>query len=205
MNTHKQPGTVIPLTAPAGGVVTDEGFIIGSLFVVAANAQVPSTPAGEIFEGFVGPGVVVLVKEAPQVWAEGDDIWWDDTAKQANNVSGDMRIGVAAVAAVSAATKGDVRLNAIGATPLITTAELADGSVTLAKTAQFVSAEQTGTGAPQNIPHGLGAVPAAVFISPTDLAPAVIGDYTVVEGAHDATNVILTVTTSKKFKVIAWA
>lgn len=85
------------------------------------------------------------------------------------------------------------------------TAALAAGAVTKAKAALFVSTEQTGTGAPQNVAHGLSAVPAFVFVAPTDLAPATVGDYTVAEGAHNATNVILTVTSGKKFKVIAMA
>lgn len=82
---------------------------------------------------------------------------------------------------------------------------LPSGAVTKAKTAMFVSTEQTGTGSPQNIAHGLGAVPAFVFGSPTDTSPATVGVYTLTEGAHDATNIIVTVTTGKKFKVLAMA
>lgn len=87
----------------------------------------------------------------------------------------------------------------------VDTADLAAGAVTFAKAKVFVSTEQTGTGSAQNIAHGLGAVPAAVLIVPTDTAPATTGAYTAVEGAHDATNVIVTVTSGKKFKVLAWA
>jgi hypothetical protein len=87
----------------------------------------------------------------------------------------------------------------------IATAAIAAGAVTKAKTAMFVSVELTGTGAPQNIAHGLGAVPAFVFGSPTDTSPATAGIYTLTEGAHDATNVIVTVTSGKKFKVLAMA
>lgn len=69
----------------------------------------------------------------------------------------------------------------------------------------FISAEQTGTGSPQNIAHGLGVIPFKVFVAPTDLTPATVGSYAVTEGSHDATNVVVTVTTSKKFKVLAIA
>jgi hypothetical protein len=79
------------------------------------------------------------------------------------------------------------------------------GSVTFAKAKVFVSTEQTGTGAAQNVAHGLGAVPAAVLVAPTDLAPATAGVYTVTEGTHTSTNVVVTVTSGKKFKVLAWA
>lgn len=69
----------------------------------------------------------------------------------------------------------------------------------------FVSTEQTGTGASQNIAHGLGAVPRMIIVTPTDLTPATVGSYSVVEGAHTSTNVVVTVTSGKKFKVLAFA
>lgn len=87
----------------------------------------------------------------------------------------------------------------------VTTSMLAAGAVTKAKTAMFISTEITGTGAPQNVAHGLGVVPAAVFVAPTDLTPATVGQYSVVEGTHTTTNVVLTITLNKKAKVMAWA
>ena len=71
--------------------------------------------------------------------------------------------------------------------------------------AVFVSSEQTGTGSAQNIAHGLGVIPRFVFVAPTDLTPSTVGSYVVTEGAHTTTNVVVTVTTSKKFKVLAFA
>jgi hypothetical protein len=68
----------------------------------------------------------------------------------------------------------------------------------------FVSTEQTGTGSAQSIAHGLGRAPSLVLIAPTDTAPATTGAYTVTEGTHDATNIVVTVTTGKKFKVLAF-
>lgn len=67
----------------------------------------------------------------------------------------------------------------------------------------FVSAEQTGTGSAQNVAHGLAATPTKVLIVPTDTAPATTGAYTATEGTHTSTNVVVTVTSGKKFKV--WA
>lgn len=87
----------------------------------------------------------------------------------------------------------------------IVAAALANKTVTYAKTATFISAELTGTGAPQNIAHGLGVIPAKVFLAPTDTSPATAGVYTVTEGAHDATNAIVTVTSGKKFKAMVLA
>lgn len=68
----------------------------------------------------------------------------------------------------------------------------------------FISAEATGTGSAQNIAHGLGAAPTAVLVAPTDTAPATVGVYTCVEGTHTSTNVVVTVTSGKKFKVMAY-
>lgn len=69
----------------------------------------------------------------------------------------------------------------------------------------FVSAEQTGNGAAQSIAHGLGVVPRFVVVAPTDLTPATTGAYTATEGTHTSTNVVVTVTTGKKYKVLAFA
>ncbi len=97
----------------------------------------------------------------------------------------------------------------------ISTAELADDAVTAAKIAAdvvgyselkvFISAERTATGAAENIAHGLGVAPAHVLVVPTDLNVATVGAFTVTEGAHDATNVVVTVTLNKKYKVLAVA
>lgn len=70
--------------------------------------------------------------------------------------------------------------------------------ITFAKAKVFFAAQQTGTGAPQNVAHGLGVVPTAVLLIPTDGG-------TIVPGVHDGTNVKATVTVDKLFDVMAWA
>lgn len=65
----------------------------------------------------------------------------------------------------------------------------------------FVSAETTGTGATQNVAHGLGYAPTKVIVAVTE------GDgnaFDVAEGTHTTTNVVLTVTSGVKFKVLAF-
>jgi hypothetical protein len=79
-----------------------------------------------------------------------------------------------------------------------------DGIITKSKTMMFISTEQTGTGSAQNIAHGLGRVPSVIMVAPTDTSPATVGVYTVTEGTHTSTNVVVTVTSGKKFKVQAW-
>lgn len=84
----------------------------------------------------------------------------------------------------------------------MTTAGVADKSITAAKMALFVSDEQTGTGSAQTIAHGLGVTPSKVIIVPTNVPS---GGYAVTEGTHGTTNVSVTVTTGAKFKVVAIA
>lgn len=65
----------------------------------------------------------------------------------------------------------------------------------------FLSTEQTGTGSAQNVAHGFATVPSLVYAVPSNLTGGV---YVVTYGAHDATNVIATVTTGEKFQIVAF-
>ena len=65
----------------------------------------------------------------------------------------------------------------------------------------FKSTEQTGTGAPQTVAHGLGVTPSLFFAVPSNLTG---GAYVVSAESADATNVTLTVTNGEKFKIIAF-
>jgi hypothetical protein len=70
----------------------------------------------------------------------------------------------------------------------------------------FVSAETTGTGSAQNVAHGLGVIPNKVIIAVTELPDAAAETgFDVAEGSHTSTNVVLTVTNTVKFKVLAFA
>lgn len=77
--------------------------------------------------------------------------------------------------------------------------------VNFASQKTFISGELTATGSAQNVAHGLGVVPAFVVVVPTDTSPATVGVFTVTEGVHTTTNAIVTVTASKKFKVMVFA
>lgn len=74
--------------------------------------------------------------------------------------------------------------------------------MTKAKAKVFFSTEQTGNGNPQNVAHGLGAIPAAVLIVPSDCPDSA---WALAQGAHDATNVVVTATNLLKYYVFAWA
>jgi hypothetical protein len=66
----------------------------------------------------------------------------------------------------------------------------------------FVSTEQTGNNNPQSVAHGLGVTPPLVLVVPTGVGA---GGFDIAEGAHDATNVVVTVSAGTTYKVFAWA
>lgn len=180
-----QRGDVMTFTAPGGGVTAGTGVLIGKLLVIPQETVAATVQ----FDGYVY-GVVSHAKADTQAWTEGQIVYWDDSAKVFTTVSaGNTRAGIAAAAvgAGGGLTTGIVRLNAIGGPRY------------------FLSTEQTGTGSAQNVAHGLGVVPEIVIVYPTDTSPATVGVYTMVEGTHTTTNVVVTVTSGKKFKVFALA
>lgn len=108
MNNFKQPGDTVNLTAPSGGVMSGLGYQIGQLFVVAGN----TVAENETFPGKV-TGVCELVKNTGEAWTEGALVYWDDTAKNVTTTAtGNLLIGVAVEAALSADALGEVLLRA---------------------------------------------------------------------------------------------
>jgi len=82
---------------------------------------------------------------------------------------------------------------------------LPDGSVVSADLNMFLSAERTGTGGAENVAHGLGVVPSKVLVFITGDARGAWAVFSIVEGAHTSTNVIVTVTLSMKYRILAFA
>jgi predicted RecA/RadA family phage recombinase len=181
MKNFVYDGDTIEVTAPytqtSGG-----GMKVGTLFGVCSDDVVSGAVAEILTEG-----VFDLAKDT-SVFAQGDKVYWDDTNKVASSTaSGNVFVGRAIAAALTGDATARVLLNESG----------------LGRS--FISAEQTGTGSPQNIAHGLGVIPTGVLVAPTDTAPSTTGAYTVTEGTHTTTNVVVTVTLNKKFKVMATA
>jgi predicted RecA/RadA family phage recombinase len=73
MRNFIQQGECIDYTAPTGGVVAGNGYLIGGTqFVVATT----TAAAGAKFAGCL-MGVFALTKSGSQGWAEGQKIYWD--------------------------------------------------------------------------------------------------------------------------------
>jgi predicted RecA/RadA family phage recombinase len=109
-SNYKHPGDVLDLTAPAGGVESGMGYVIGDVFVVAtADAD-----AAAEFQGQV-TGVWELPKTSAQAWTEGQPIAWDAANDRADsNLTLGPVIGVATAAADNPSSVGWVRLHAAG-------------------------------------------------------------------------------------------
>ena len=109
MRNYVQQGDVMTFTAPAGGIASGAGFLVGSLFVIAAFAA----EAGQPVEGAL-VGVYELPKVSAQAWAQGAKVYWDDAAKLVTTTAGgNTLIGSAALAASNPSALGQVRLNGV--------------------------------------------------------------------------------------------
>lgn len=108
--TFIQPGLVLTLTAPTGGVTSGVPLLIGALLVIPRE----TVAQGLLFDGDLG-GVHALTKVGSQAWTEGQKIYWDAGNSRCTNVVAGQFIGVAVAAVGSGAgeTTGLVRLNGI--------------------------------------------------------------------------------------------
>jgi predicted RecA/RadA family phage recombinase len=122
MKNFVQPGRMLTLTAPSGGVASGDGVMVGSVFGVAAFDAAEGAEVEVATEG-----VFELKKTTGAAWTVGLPIFWNDTTKKAAT-SGDLQIGVAVAAAGSSAAVGLVKLDPIPAVPAAAIADLAGGA-----------------------------------------------------------------------------
>lgn len=109
MKNHIQKGDIITVPAPAGGIASGEGAIIGSIFGVAAY----SAAVGEPVE-LATTGVCQLPKATAAVLTVGARVAWDNTAKNINVPgTGRFLVGVATEAAGNGITSVAVRLDGV--------------------------------------------------------------------------------------------
>lgn len=111
MRNFVQPGDVLDLPAPAGGVVSGQGFIVGEIFAVATV----DADAGDLCPGQV-TGVIELAKAPSQAWAVGEAVYWDaanDRASTAPAVGPKIGAVTEVVAGGAGDTTGRVRLDAV--------------------------------------------------------------------------------------------
>jgi predicted RecA/RadA family phage recombinase len=110
MNNFLKPGKRMTYTAPAGGVTSGGGYLIGALFVVAAS----TAAAGTSFEGDT-EGMFTLAKTTGEgALIEGQPVYWDVANSKAtiDHTIG-LPIGTVAAAALTADTSCSVRLHGL--------------------------------------------------------------------------------------------
>ncbi len=112
MRNYVQPGEVLTLTAPSGGVVSGTAYKIGDIVVIATVTAGVGVP----FAAFVGRGVISYTKPGSQAWAEGVKVYWDDSAKKFTTTAGGNTLAGIAAEAVGAGageTTGKIRLDGV--------------------------------------------------------------------------------------------
>jgi predicted RecA/RadA family phage recombinase len=188
MTNYVHKGDVITLTAPYA-VVSGAGALVGRMFGVAQSTY--GSAVGE----FQVTGVIDITKTT-STFADGDPVYWDNTNKYCTSTANsNWLIGVACL------------INSDGTSALGGSSGDATVRVRLDGTrakAVFKSAEQTGTGSAQNVAHGLGVTPTRIIVYPSDTSPSTAGVYTLTEGTNTSTNVVVTMTSGKKFFVVAY-
>ena len=108
-SNYVQPGDVIPLNAPYDRLAGEGALINANIFGVAIN-DVDSGDEGE----FHIVGVWDLKAATADVFAQGANVYWDNSGKQCDSSStGNTLIGVATEAKAADETTVRVRLNGI--------------------------------------------------------------------------------------------
>lgn len=109
MRNFVQSGNTIPVTAPAGGVLSGAPVRSGNFFGVAAFDAAASTTVEIALTG-----VFDLPKKAADVAAVGALLYWDNAAGKVTITSaGNVLIGAATAAAAGADATVRVRLNGV--------------------------------------------------------------------------------------------
>lgn len=107
-----QKGDVITVAAPAGGIASGEGLIVGSIFGIAAYSSAEGDPVE-----LGTTGVYQLPKASAAVLTVGARVAWDNTAKNINVPgSGRFPVGIATEAAGNGITSVAVRLDGAATT-----------------------------------------------------------------------------------------
>jgi predicted RecA/RadA family phage recombinase len=100
-------GHTLQVVVPTGGCVSGAGLLVGVAFGVCPTTELAGASMALQLEG-----TYRLAKATGQVWTIGAAVYWDNSAKKCTTSSGgNTKIGVAANAALTGDTTGEVRLN----------------------------------------------------------------------------------------------
>ena len=107
MKNYVQPGDVITVTAPAGGMTSGVGVLIGDHLFGVATGDVAAGQSGEVQT----TGVVDIAKTSALAIAVGDSLFWDDSNKVVNKTATAQKaVGYAVLAAADPSPTVRMRL-----------------------------------------------------------------------------------------------
>jgi predicted RecA/RadA family phage recombinase len=107
MNTYTQTGDAISLIAPSGGVVSGQGFVVGSIFGVANTTEIAGAPVEAHLVG-----VFNLPAKSGDTFAVGDKAYWVVADKVVTSTASGNKLIGAVTQAVAGGFVG-VRLNGV--------------------------------------------------------------------------------------------
>ena len=111
MKTFVQPGRSITLAAPAGGVSSGDGVLIGNLFGIAQGDALAIEDVEILTEG-----VAEIAKTSALAISVGDRLFWDGTNKVVNKTAtAQVCVGIAVGAAAN--PSAIVRMKLAASTP----------------------------------------------------------------------------------------
>lgn len=109
MQNFIQNGHIIRVKAPAGGIASGEGLIVGNIFGIAAFSSAEGDPVE-----LGTTGVYQLPKASAAVLTVGARVAWDNVARNVNVPgTGRFPIGIATEAAGNGTTSVAVRLDGV--------------------------------------------------------------------------------------------
>jgi predicted RecA/RadA family phage recombinase len=108
MKTYIQPSRTLTVTAPAGGVVSGQGVLIGTLFGIA---QYDSVEGAEV--EILTEGVVEIGKTSALQIDVGDRLFWDGANKVVNKTAtAQVCVGIAVSTAANPSPTVRIKLGA---------------------------------------------------------------------------------------------
>jgi predicted RecA/RadA family phage recombinase len=108
MKAYVQPGRSLTVSAPAGGVLSGQGVLIGTLFGIAQYDAVEGAEVEILTEG-----VVEIPKTSALQIDVGDRLFWDATNKVVNKTAtAQICVGVAVSAAANPSASVRMKLGA---------------------------------------------------------------------------------------------
>ena len=105
MLNYLQPGNIIEITAPLGGVVSGAPVQVGQIVGIAAKTADADDPVNIQITG-----VFTVNKVSAQAWAEGEEVYWDAAQEKFTTVKGGVFAGLATAVATNPSSTGSLLL-----------------------------------------------------------------------------------------------